>query len=193
MSDTEEPVAIFEEVVEDKPIEEVAVVEDVAVKGKPKKAKKEISPERREQLRQNLIKGRATSLANRKKKAEAKGTFKKVKTIEEEESEERALDIAKARIADAESKKEQRETAKTARAEAKEAKSLALELRKELDELKSERAASKARKAAIKADADAAAKKHAEEVATIEANKPKKPVVKPTPTGRDLIRLMRGL
>lgn len=192
MSDTEEPVAIFEEVVEDKPTEEVAVVEDVAVK-KPKKAKKEITPERREQLRQNLIKGRATSLANRKKKAEAKGTFKKVKTIEEEESEERALNVAKVRIADAESKKEQRETAKKARAEAKEAKSLALELRKELDELKSERAASKARKAAIKADADAAAKKHAEEVATIEANKPKKPVVKPTPTGRDLIRLMRGL
>ena len=190
----EEPVTLVVEPV----AEAVAVDEPVteAVAEPPKKLKKPRKPmsdERKEQLRQNLIKGRATSLANRQKKAKTKGTFKKVKTLEEGEAEERALEVAKVRIAEAEARKEQRETAKNAKKEAGDAMTLARELRKELDELKSERAASKARKAKIKAQQKEADDKRAAEAAEKEAAKPKIVPPKPPPTGRDLIRLMKGL
>ena len=153
---------------------------------KPKKIKKPMSDERKAQLKANLIKGRATSLANRKAKAAVKGTFRKVKTLEENEAEEQALDLAKVRIAEAEARQESRETGKHARAEAKEAMALAKQLRTELDELKAERKASKSRKAAIKAE-------QAQATAAIEAAKPKIVPKKAAPTGRDLINLMKGM
>ena len=68
MSDNEETNEVFEEKV-------AAVVEEaeavaVAKPEKKKKAKRVISDAERERLRANLAKGRATSLANRKKKAQ---------------------------------------------------------------------------------------------------------------------------
>ena len=101
-----------------------------------------MSDERKEQLREQLKRGRETSLKNRQLKASKKKTFKKAVSLEDQEKEQAALEVAKVRIAESEARLQQRETAKHARAEASDAMTLAKELRKELDELKSERKAS---------------------------------------------------
>jgi len=161
---------------------------------KAKKPRKPMSEERKQQLRENLKKGRETSLANRRAKAKKKGTFKKAISLEDQEKEEQALEIAQAKIAAAEARKEQREAAKHARAEASEAKELAKQLRVELDELKAERAESKKRKAAIKAEQAAKQKELDEKTAAAQASA-EQAVPPPTPvlSGRALSRLMRGL
>jgi hypothetical protein len=62
----EEPVTlVVEPVAEAEPVDEPVAEPPKRVK----KPRKPMSDERKEQLRQNLIKGRATSLANRQKKA----------------------------------------------------------------------------------------------------------------------------
>ena len=191
MSDTEDPV--FEPVtidVEPTVPEDVlgghAVPEPVPVKAK--KARKPMSDERKAVLREQLKKGRETSLANRQEKARKKGTFRKAVTLEDREKEEAALEVAQAKIAAAEARKEQKETATRARTEASEAKALAVQLKGELDELKSERSANKARKAKLKDDAAAAAAE-----AAAKAPPPPPAPVKRVMTGRELSRMMKGL
>lgn len=168
---------------------------------KPKKARKPLSEERKAQLREQLKKGRETSLRNRQAKAAKKKTFKKVQTIEEQEQEAVALAAAEKKIAEAESRKEHREAAKAARAEAKAARELAEATKRELDDLKAERSANKARKAKARAEAaekaeaakaEAAAKAKAEADAKA-AEAARAPPAQKLPTGRELARMLRNL
>tara|TARA_R110001632_G_scaffold59568_3_gene144761 strand:+ start:2788 stop:3414 length:627 start_codon:yes stop_codon:yes gene_type:complete len=85
MSDNEETNEVFEEKV-------AAVVEEaeavaVAKPEKKKKAKRVISDAERERLRANLAKGRATSLANRKKKAQ----LRKIKKEEDSKADDEKI------------------------------------------------------------------------------------------------------
>ena len=191
MSDSEQ---VFEqpEVAVPEPVTLEIAAEPEPVK-KPKKARKPLSDERKAVLREQLKKGRQTSLANRQKAASKKKTFKKAVSLEDQEKEEQALEVAQQKIAAAEARKEQREAAKHARAEASEAKELAKQLRVELDELKAERAESKKKKAAIKAEADQKAAEAAKKAAEAAAAEPVAPPPTPTLSGRALSRLMRGL
>jgi len=175
--------------------EEPADVEPAEVEPvkKPKKTRKPLSDERKAILREQLKRGRETSLANRQKAASKKKTFKKAVSLEDQEKEEQALEVAQQKIAAAESRKEQKETAKKARTEAAEAKALAQQLRTELDELKSERKASKERKAAIREEQAEKQKELDEKAAAAAAAAEVPPPPKPFLTGRELSRLMRGL
>ncbi len=87
MSDNEEKNEIFEEkveaVVEAPPAAEAEAVAPV----KKKKAKRVISDAQREKLKQNLAKGRATSLANRQKKAQ----LRKIKKEEESKADDEKI------------------------------------------------------------------------------------------------------
>ena len=192
MSDNEQ---VFEQPEVAEPVTEPETVtepEPEQVKTKTKKPRKPLSDERKAQLREQLKKGRETSLKNRQSKAKKKGTFRQAVSVEQQEAEEHALLEAESKIAAAAARKDQRDTAKHARAEAAEAKKMAVQLRTELDELKAERHASKSRKAKLKAAAETAA----ETAKAAEAAKA--PVVAPAPekkvlTGRELSRMMKGL
>lgn len=93
MSDNEEKNEIFEEKVAPvvaAAVAEVApdaVPEAVAKPEKKKKAKRVISDEERERLKANLAKGRATSLANRKKKAQ----LRKIKKDEDSKADDEKI------------------------------------------------------------------------------------------------------
>ena len=66
-----EPEKVIEEIKEDKP-------------EKPKKKKRQLTEAQKERLRDNLKRGRETSLANRKKKKKLKDIAKEEKSIEED-------------------------------------------------------------------------------------------------------------
>ena len=119
MSDSEDKVF---ETPEDEPVTlEVEPAAEVEPEPEPepepekvKRKRKPMSEERKAQLREQLKKGRETSLKNRQAKASKKKTFKKAVSLEDQEKEEEALEVAKVRILEAEMRKEQRETAKHA-------------------------------------------------------------------------------
>ena len=93
MSDEEveqEKVEVFEQAPEPA-IEEVEPEVEPEVVEKKKKGRKPLSDERKAQLREQLKKGRETSLKNRQSKAKKKGTMKKALTVEQQEVEEQAL------------------------------------------------------------------------------------------------------
>ena len=185
--ETPEPVTL-----EVEPVDE-PIVEQEPEPEKVKRKRKPMSDERKAQLREQLKRGRETSLKNRQLKASKKKTFKKALSIEDQEKEEQALEVAKVRILEAEMRKDQRETAKHARAEASDAMTLAKQLRSELDELKSERAASKARKAAIREEQEAIRKDAEIKIAAAKAAAPPPPPPKKVLSARELAKLVRGL
>ena len=87
MTDTEEKNEIFEEKVD---TTASVIAEEIAAEPKPekkKKAKRVISEAEKERLRANLAKGRATSLANRKKKAQ----LRKIKKEEESKADDEKI------------------------------------------------------------------------------------------------------
>ena len=87
MTDTEEKNEIFEEKVD---TTASVIAEEIAAEPKPekkKKAKRVISEAEKERLKANLAKGRATSLANRKKKAQ----LRKIKKEEESKADDEKI------------------------------------------------------------------------------------------------------
>ena len=87
MTDTEEKNEIFEEKVD---TTASVIAEEIAAEPKPekkKKAKRVISEAEKERLRANLAKGRATSLANRKKKAQ----LRKIKKEEDSKADDEKI------------------------------------------------------------------------------------------------------
>ena len=90
MTDTEEKNEIFEEKVEKVEKVEEDTTASVIAEPKPekkKKAKRVISEAEKERLKANLAKGRATSLANRKKKAQ----LRKIKKEEESKADDEKI------------------------------------------------------------------------------------------------------
>lgn len=90
METVEEKNEIFEEKVSDTPVPEIAPEPEqteVKTEVKKKKAKRVISEEQRQKLKENLARGRATSLANRQKKAK----LKKIKKEEESKAEDEKI------------------------------------------------------------------------------------------------------
>ena len=201
MSDGETKVEIFDEPV---PVPENEVVQDTAPKETddkapaaepepepvaevvaPKKTKKKrvLSPEEKERLKANLAKGRATSLANRRKKAQLKKIALEEKSKEEDE-----------RIFQAYKKKR-----KPAELEDENAK-----LKKQLDDLMMQMEASKKQeiikplkvktkkeKSAAIADSDDDLIQVTETPKIIE-DEPKPPPAKKKMTSREIMRMMRG-
>ena len=74
---------IFEGITDDEQEVKESSVEEVT-KPKPKKPKRVLSDERKAQLREQLKKGRETSMANRKKKALVKSAEKEIKKKEDD-------------------------------------------------------------------------------------------------------------
>ena len=201
MSDGETKVEIFDEPV---PVPENEVVQDTAPKETddkadapepepeavaevvaPKKTKKKrvLSPEEKERLKANLAKGRATSLANRRKKAQLKKIALEEKSKEEDE-----------RIFQAYKKKR-----KPAELEDENAK-----LKKQLDDLMMQMEASKKQeiikplkvktkkeKSAAIADSDDDLIQVTETPKIIE-DEPKPPPAKKKMSSREIMRMMRG-
>jgi len=90
MTDTEEKNEIFEEKVEKVEKVEEDTTASVIAEPKPekkKKAKRVISEAEKERLKANLAKGRATSLANRKKKAQ----LRKIKKEEDSKADDEKI------------------------------------------------------------------------------------------------------
>ena len=201
MSDGETKVEIFDEPV---PVPENEVVQDTAPKETddkadapepepeavaevvaPKKTKKKrvLSPEEKERLKANLAKGRATSLANRRKKAQLKKIALEEKSKEEDE-----------RIFQAYKKKR-----KPAELEDENAK-----LKKQLDDLMMQMEASKKQeiikplkvktkkeKSAAIADSDDDLIQVTETPKIIE-DEPNPPPAKKKMTSREIMKMMRG-
>jgi len=90
MADIEETNEIFEEKnenVAEVVVEPKAEVEEPVKTEKKKKPKRVISEEQKQRLRENLAKGRATSLANRKKKAQ----LRKIKKEEDSKADDEKI------------------------------------------------------------------------------------------------------
>lgn len=91
METVEEKNEIFEEKVPDMPApaepEQTEVKAEVKTEVKKKKAKRVISEDQRQRLKENLAKGRATSLANRQKKAK----LKKIKKDEDSKADDEKI------------------------------------------------------------------------------------------------------